>query len=151
MLASQLAVHIRYLSALSLYLLLVCANPSVLLFLPLWGISSPRNPERGWQDTRVRLQYPLFNILTIQHDRYTQQSRPANSSDSSRSSISPPRNTSPEDWFVCPLEAAGLTGHTRSISPKVANCSKSITSLLVEALQKKPRNILRVGRLWQSS
>jgi hypothetical protein len=95
------AVHIRYLSALSLYLLLVCANanPSVVLFLPLSGISSPRNPE---QDTRtcIRLQYPLFNILTIQHDGYTQQPRPANRSDSSYSFILPPRNTSPEDCFV---------------------------------------------------
>jgi hypothetical protein len=61
-------VHIRYLSAPSLYLLLVCANTGtrMLLFLPLWGISSPRNPERNWQDTRSRTTFRQYTHYSAQ-------------------------------------------------------------------------------------
>ena len=65
MLVSQL---IRYHSAPSLYLLLVCANTGtrMLLFLPLWGISSPRNPERNWQDTRSRTTFRQYTHYSAQ-------------------------------------------------------------------------------------
>jgi hypothetical protein len=64
--AGVAAVHIRYRSAPSLYLLLVCANanPSVSsLFLPLWGISSPQNPGLDRQDTRFRTTpLPIYSL-----------------------------------------------------------------------------------------
>jgi hypothetical protein len=119
------AVHIRYHSAPSLYLLLVCANtnPGVLLSLPFWGMSSLRNPG-----TRVAEQ-PFANILTIQHVSYTQQSRLANNSDSFRPSISSSRSMIPVGFFRRPFQATGLTGHTRQSSPKASYCSEATTIL----------------------
>ena len=106
-------------------------------------MSSPQNPCRDWQDTRFRSS-PRRIQLTLQRNRYTQQSRLINNYDSSRSLSISPRSSSPEGSLSDLSQQLDRLATQGQNSPKGSDYQPAC--LLVEDLQKQPRDMLRTGR-----